>query len=253
MKKMIKIVTGVVLLFAILLGVALVYLDSGIKKAVETFGPQYTKTEVQLQRATIAPWSGRGSLRGLAVGNPDGFSGAKAFSVDEISVAIDVDTLNSNPLVIESIRIVAPQVTYEQAGKHTNLQQLQRNIERSLTGSSVSSRADVDDSADEQKLVIKELLISGGRIHYRNALLGDNTVDVALPQIRLSGIGEKTGGVTGAELAQQLLKAINRSTISAIQDADAVQALSGQMEERLNAEKTRFEESLDGFKGLLSR
>ncbi len=253
MKKLIKILLGVVLLLAVFLGVALIYLDTGIKKAVETLGPQYTKTDVQLQRALITPWSGKGSLRGLAVGNPDGFSGAQAFSVDDISVAIDIDTLNRNPLVIESIRIVAPQVTYEQAGKRTNLQQLQRNIERSLRGSSDAGSSGVDDTTDSHKLVIRELLISGGQIHYRNALLGDRTVDVALPEIRLSGIGEKSGGVTGAELAQQLLQAVNRSTISAIKDAGAVQALNEQMEERLNAEKNRLEKSLDGFKGLLNK
>ncbi len=42
MKTVFKLIAFLALVLAILIGVGVYYLDSGIKKAVETFGPEYT-------------------------------------------------------------------------------------------------------------------------------------------------------------------------------------------------------------------
>ena len=253
MKTLLKIIALLVLVVAILVGVGIYFLDSGIKTAVETFGPQYTRTDVSLGDAKLSPWSGEGSLSNLVVANPEGFKTPNAFSLGEITIALDTESLTADPIVITSLRILAPEITYEQGKSSTNLQELQKNVAQSVGSTAAPSDTGTDTSDAGTKLIIKELLISGGKIHYSNPLLGGKTVDVALPEIKLSGIGEKSNGATGAEVAEQILAAINKDAMSAVLDAGALKAVGQQVEQRLKDEKGKLEESLGGLKGLLGK
>lgn len=252
MKTLFKLLIALVLVIAIVVGVGIFYLDSGIKKAVETFGPQYTQTEVSLGRANLSPWSGKGSLHNLMVANPEGFEAAHAVSLGEISVEVDTDSVGSDPIVISSLRIIAPEITFEQGKSGSNLQRLQRNIEQSA-GSSSSSETDTKEAGEATKLIIKDLLISGGQIHYSNSLLAGKTIDIPLPEIRLTGIGEKSNGASGAEIAEQLLAAINTGAVSAVSQSGALKDVGKQLEQSLNEGKSKLEESLGDFKGLLGK
>ncbi|OUS16559.1 hypothetical protein A9Q88_06690 [Gammaproteobacteria bacterium 50_400_T64] len=250
MKVIIKILGVLVLVVAIVVAASLYYLDSGIKKAVETFGPQYTKTRVELNDVSLSPLSGKGSLSGLAVGNPQGFSDANAFYLGEIAIVVDTQTLRSNPVVIQSIRIISPEITLEQIKKMTNLQQLLKNIEQPA-GSAESTGEDSGESKGEAiKLVIKDLQISGGKVHYINPLLGSKALDLALPDIQLQGIGEKSSGATGAEIAEQVIAAISKSASKAIAEQGGIKAMGKQLEQGFKTEKDKLEKSFEGVKGL---
>lgn len=251
MKVLLKIVGLLVLVLGVLIGMAIYYLDSGIEKAVETYGPRYTQTPVELASATLLPWSGKGSMRGLVVANPDGYNTPNAFTLGEISFSVNTSTLTGNPVLINSLRIVAPEITLEQGSNGSNLQQLQRNVEKTI---GAGTRPDAGASASTgKKLVIKDLLISAGQLHYSNPLLGAQTLNVALPDIRLTDIGKKSNGATGAEVVEQILAAINKRGLAAVAEAGALQAVGEQVEKRLRDEKTKIEESLGGFKELLGK
>ncbi|PCJ36865.1 MAG: hypothetical protein COA75_06340 [Cellvibrionales bacterium] len=253
MKIIIKILGVLVLVVAIVVAASLYYLDSGIKKAVETFGPEYTKTRVELNDVSLSLLSGKGSLGGLAVGNPKGFSDANAFYLGEIAIVVDTQTLRSNPVVIHSIRIVAPEITVEQLKKTTNLQQLLNNIEQSA-GSANNTGEDSGESKSEAiKLIIKDLQISGGKVHYINPLLGSKVLDLALPDIQLRGIGEKSSGATGAEVAEQVIAAISKSASKAIAEQGGIKAIGKQLEQGLKSEKDKLEKSFEGIKGLFDK
>ncbi len=257
MKLIIKILGVLVLVVVILVGASLYYLDSGIKKAVETFGPQYTKTRVELNDVSLSPLSGKGSLGGLAIGNPQGFSDANAFYLGEIAIVIDTQTLSSNPVVIHSVRIIAPEITVEQNKKTTNLQQLLKNIEQSAESvestSSGASEGAAESKGEATKLIIKDLQISGGQVHYKNPLLGDKSLDLALPDIQLQGIGEKSDGATGAEIAEQIIAAVSKSASKAIAEGGGIKAAGKQLEQNLKSEKEKLEKSFEGIKGLFDK
>lgn len=254
MKLMLKIIVALVLLAAILIGVVFFYLDSGIKQAVETYGPRYTKSSVRLARVDLSPWSGKGSLKGLVVANPAGFQADNAFSLGETAIVLDTDTLTADPVVIESLRIIAPEITYEQGKGGSNLQQLQKNLAVSTSaGAGKGSDEHNAEAGEGRKLIIRQLVVSGGRIHYSNPLVGRKTVDVALPEIILNGIGEKSNGATGAEVAEQLIRAINKNSLAAIKEAGALKQVGEQVEQRLQERKDRLEESVGGLKGLLGK
>lgn len=256
MKIIIKVLGVLVLVVVILAGVSLYYLDSGIKKAVETFGPEYTLTRVELADVSLSPLAGKGSLSGLAVGNPEGFSDANALYLGDISAVVDTQTLTADPVIIQSVRIAAPQITFEQGKNGTNLQQLLKNIEQSTgagNASTSSEDASVEAEGESKKIIIKDLQVSGGRVSYINSLLGGKTLELDLPDIQMSGIGEKSNGATGAEIAEQLIAAISKSASSVVTQADVLKDAGKQVKEKLNTEKDKLEKSLGGLKGLLDK
>ena len=74
MKKIIRLVLIAVVVLALLVVVGVhFFLDGAIKRGVETIGPKLTKTQVTLNNVSLSLLSGSGKMKGLVVGNPEGF------------------------------------------------------------------------------------------------------------------------------------------------------------------------------------
>ena len=252
MGTLFKIIAGLMLVVVIVVVVGVLNLDRGIKAAVETLGPRYTQADVSLNEVDLSLKTGKGSLRGLTVGNPAGFKTAQAFSLGEITVQVDTSTVTSDVIVIEQIRILAPQITYESGKNGSNLDQLQKNVTAAAGGAGETTGTEQGDSAEKAvKLIIRDLQINDGKLSYSNALLGDTTVDVALPAIQLTNIGEKSGGATSAEVVKQVLAAINRKAGSAIANSADIDKLKSQLQDQLKEKANKAVG--DKLKGLFNR
>jgi len=62
-------------------------------------------TEVAVQSASISPLAGTGSISGLTVDNPEGWSAETIFELEQVSVNVDVASLFSEVVEIDSIVI----------------------------------------------------------------------------------------------------------------------------------------------------
>ena len=84
MKKLIirLLIALVVVVILAVLAVGL-FLDGAIKRGVETFGPKLTKVDIKLQSVSLSLLSGAGTIKGLVVGNPEGFKTPSAISVGD--------------------------------------------------------------------------------------------------------------------------------------------------------------------------
>ena len=175
MEKIGKIVSVIILVIIALVIFVITNLDRGIKTAVETIGPEMTQSSVTLSSVDLSLTTAKGSFSGLRVANPQGFSAENAFTLGEISFAMDAESLATDTIIIESLRIVAPQITIERADGRSNLDRIQANIAEYLgTGS--------DSDGEEQsgkKFIIRDLRITDGKVSY--AILGGKGLDLALP------------------------------------------------------------------------
>ena len=80
--KALKAVTMIVLVLGVIaVGALSLWLGRGIKVAVERFGPGIVGAPVTVGSVILTPWSGRGSIQNLVIGNPPGYKGAHALSV----------------------------------------------------------------------------------------------------------------------------------------------------------------------------
>lgn len=103
-------IIGLVVLVLVIGGVVILFLSLNrvIRSAVETYGPQATKSEVKLGSVNVSPFSGQASLSNLVVGNPQGFKAPSAFKLGGMRVALEVRSLLSDTVAIHDIVIRAP-------------------------------------------------------------------------------------------------------------------------------------------------
>src|SRR5436305_6918866 len=132
MKKLIiRVVLVVLVLFVVAVGVSIYCLGSIVKKGVETVGPQITGTEIKLDSATLSLLSGSGKLKGLLVGNPEGFKTASAIKVGAVSLGVAPRSVFSDKVHVKEVRVEAPEITFEGGLKGNNLSRLLDNVQRS--------------------------------------------------------------------------------------------------------------------------
>src|SRR5690242_13773529 len=112
-----KIITRVVIVLLVLIVVAALavhfFLDGAIKRGVETFGPKLTKVDVKLDTVSLSILSGSGKVKGLFVGNPEGFKSPSAIQVGTASLALQPSSILSDKVVIHSINVQGPEITFE--------------------------------------------------------------------------------------------------------------------------------------------
>jgi len=157
-----------------------------------------------------------------------------------ISFAMDAEHLASDTIVIDSLRIVAPEITMERVGGRSNLDQIQANIAAYLGGDSSQESSD----AEGKKFIIRDMRITDAVVHY--AILGGKGLDLELPDLRLTDIGGSTeggGGVSGAEAAAEIIGAITRAAGKAVSQSGAIKDMGRSLEDQIK-------EKAGGLKGL---
>ncbi len=215
----------VVIILVVLGAGAYLFLYSGdlVKQGIEEFGPQYLGTDVGVSSVDLDLAGGAGSIKGLEVGNPQGFSGPYAMRLGEIGLALDIEQTTSELVVIKEMRIVGASLVAIAEGRNTNLQKIMENVE-AAAGTSEAGPADAGGS--EMKFIVDRFLFTDADVSLKSDILGESSLSI--PPIELSGVGRKTNGATAAELAQQLMKpiteAVSRAAVSEGLDLEGVKA-----------------------------
>jgi hypothetical protein len=250
------------LLFLILIAGAAIYfvlsggLNKQIKNGVETYGPQVTQTNVTLADVNLSILSGSGTLKGLNVGNPEGYKSENIFSLGEIDLKIDTSTVLSDKIVIDHIIIKKPEISYEKTFTSSNVKELMKNIEE-FTGASNDTEASQEadssdsDSATKKQVVIKKLIIEDGTVYVGAMGIGQT---VTLPRIEMEDIGEDGKQMTMAEVVDLVLSKVLQSIGPAIANAGnlggaAVDALKTQGLEKVDQATEKVGESIKGLFG----
>ena len=212
MKKLI-IRVSVALIILVLLGILTIgfFLDAAVKRAVETVGPMLTQVEVKLDSASFSLLSGTGKLKGLLVGNPTGYKTPSAIQVGTASLAIQPGSVFSSKVIIRSINVQAPEITFETDLKGNNLSKILANLQAATGGGGATPAK--QDSKASRKLQVDDFLISGGKIHVSVTALGANSATVPLPDIHLTGLGQGPDGITAAELTKVVIQAVEKEAV----------------------------------------
>jgi len=223
MKKIIlRIAIAGVALVVVALVILFLNLNSLVKKGVETVGPRLTGTPIQLEAVRLSPLSGSGQLKGLLVGNPEGYKTASAMKLGAVKVALKPSSLLSDTIVVDEVNIQAAEITFE--GGLTganNLSKILDNIEAASGGKQAPTETTPKpaEKGAEKKFCVKDLVFTGGRIHLSATLLGGKDITVPLPELRVQNIGTPEKGVTAAEMSRQIMKPLLVATLKAAGEA----------------------------------
>lgn len=213
--------------FLIIIGVVLVIIIAGViimltslnrivAAAIGKYGSLVTQTSVSVSSVDIKLSAGAGSVNGLTIGNPSGFSGPAAFQLGSISTKIDTGSITKELVIIDNVTISGPYIMYEvnDSGK-ANINIIKQNIQRFQDKSaSKKTTGQKGDPGKSVNLKIRKLLIENGKVDVRIAALSDKALSTKLPRIELSDIGGK-GGASPAEVGAQILSALTKEAGSA--------------------------------------
>lgn len=212
MKKLF--IAGGIIIVALVAFILLTLSNLGplVKKTVNTMGPQITKTNVEVADVSIAIFSGEAKIKGFILGNPKGFKSAHAMKVGSIQVDIDEGSITKNPIVINKIEIVAPEITYEKISGSDNFQALLKNIQKSSASEKKSQeKSGSDQEKPGKKIVINNFIVKNGKVNLTMAALGGKEITASLPDIHLKDIGKDKAGATPAEAFEQVFASLYKS------------------------------------------
>ena len=214
----------VVVLAIIGAGLYFLYSNLGtvVAFAIEQGGSSAMETTVDVEGAEVSLEEGRASITGLTIGIPGCYSDGMALTLRGISVAIDANQTNQNLVTITELRVDEPIIAYELGSGKSNLDTLAANLDRNVGGGDGSSSSD-----DGPKFVVQSLVIEEGSIS-----VAGPTGEIAsskLPAIRIDNIGSESGGVTGAELGEIVLKRISNAAAREATQGKLKDALGGSL------------------------
>jgi len=187
-------------------------LGSALKAGVNTLAPRLTQTRVELRGARISPLGGSGTLTGLTVGNPGGWSDNDAMRFGRIRVRVAPLSLLGDPIIIEDIEIDSPEFNYETRVVRSNLGDLLGNVERLSDGGAVGDAGPAAGNGKPMRFEVRHFLMKEGRIRLG---AGAAAITLPMPPIELSDIGTAEGGITANRLALALMRRLTTGVAAA--------------------------------------
>jgi len=233
MKKLAIAIAVIALIGGLLMYVG-TQLNSIVAGLIEDHGSAATQTPVRVAGVSIELSEASGTIAGLTVGNPDGFSG-NAIEMGNFSLTLDPTSLTEGVIVIEDILVSGARLNIVQQANGNNLQELLRNLDALSSG-------DADDDDEEgRKLIINRFTLENASASLAVPDL-DEVREVTLPTITVRNIGRADNGATGAEVAEQLLRPVFKQAL----ESGAVQAIKDKASEKLDDVKDALLEGIFG-------
>ncbi|MSU62220.1 MAG: hypothetical protein EXS31_07470 [Pedosphaera sp.] len=217
-KRLLQILLVLVVLVVAGIIVVALKLDGIIKSGVETVGPKIAKVSIKLDGVSVSALSGKGELKGLVIGNPEGYKTESAIKVGGVSVGVQPSSVFSSKIIINSISVTGPEITFEGGMKDNNLTKILANIEASLGGGGSTEKAPADAGA-QKKLQVNDLTITDGKIKIVIPGFGGKSANVPLPNIHLSDLGKDSDGITPADLSKRIVSAVLEGSTKAVTGA----------------------------------
>lgn len=198
-----------------------------IQKAVNTYGPEITRTQVQLGDVGVSLFSGEAKLKDLLIGNPEGFNSGQAMRIGSLYVNVDEKSLTGDTIVIDTIEILEPEITYEKSARTDNFQAIIKNVKQTLGSGQESKQDQTAAQGGGKKLLIRNFTLKNGKVNLAMAALPGQNVTATLPDIELQNVGGKQEGVAPAQAISQILTAVYKQ----IQSPEVMTSLNQQLKQ----------------------
>jgi uncharacterized protein involved in outer membrane biogenesis len=217
MKKKLLIAAAILLALVVIAAIALVMrLDGLITKAVNTYGPEITGTEVRVDDVRVSFLSGKATITNFIMGNPKGFRSAHASKAASVTVDLELGSLLGDTMVVKRIEVIRPDIVYEKRGGTDNFKTIARHAEQKAKDAGLMS-GEAGKEKTGKKLIIREFIIQGGRVTLYTPDLPSSAASAAIPDVHLKNVG-KDGAEPSAVFSQVLAALYDRLTMPIVVD-----------------------------------
>ena len=212
-------------------------LNELVASAIESSGSEVTGTRVSVSGVDISLREGRGSIRGLRIANPAGFSG-DAVSFSDITIVIDTSSLTSgSPIVLSRVEVQKPVVNLVLAADgSTNLQTLQKNIESHTSSDKPPATSENKSSGGAPTLLrIDKLEIDSAHLLADVSAVGGKNYEANLPALRRSNLGGARGATPGV-IGQTVLREFVTEVAESIARSEAKHQINKLIDDKVGGE-----------------
>ena len=210
---------------------SVMYLSSNagglIKDGAEEYVPPVIGADFSIGNVDLDPANGVASLKNMEIGNPEGFNSEHLFKMEELLVKMDVslENMTSDVIRIREIRLEGADMIYEMGRNGNNVGKIHENIDAYMQELGLDSSSD-----SEKKFIIDDVYVNGTNVKLSSDLLGGKGVGFPLPNLHLSGIGEKENGALASDVIKQIFGAISRS-VSKVAESELLKNTVGSVED----------------------
>jgi len=208
----------IIALMALLAGGAFWFLAGGalndlIKVKIEQIGTQVTEQSVTVKSVDVKLFKGAGTIKGLVLANPKKYKANSLFSLNEVTLDINLASLTTDIIIIDKIVIDSPQafVEFTKTGG-SNIQDMLAAIDRNIPKSSANNKPTPSTTATVEPIIkVKQFVLAGVALSVDLTELGNKVHKKTLADIKLVNIGGDSGlpaSQLGVELLKQSLSSI---------------------------------------------
>ena len=179
-----KFYLGVIVLAVLIVGVVIgvgLFLGSIVKKGMETVGPKITQVSIKVDAVNLSLLNGSAKVTGLVVGNPEGYKTPQAISVGSAAVGVNPLTVFSDKIVVRSVRVEAPEITFEGGLGGNNLSKIMENVNAIAKSGGPASTNTTARAGNKpgRKIEVDDFLITGATVHVSLTGIGGKGNDPA--------------------------------------------------------------------------
>jgi len=242
MKKLMKLLFGLVVAVVVLVLVAVLtlpfWISPAVRKAAAVGGPMVLGVPVSVGDVSLSPLTGSMTISQLSVGNPKGYSDKPAFAVDKVEVGLQVRSLlGGDTILVKKIQIDAPAISFESKDGVSNFDAI-------LASAKKSERAEKTKAPGEKKpgkkVVIETFELNQANVSCTTPWTFGKPISIPLPSVSLKDIGKESGGTTPVEAVTEVINAIVGSL------SQAVTAMAGQAGDLLKGSLKGTEDAARG-------
>jgi len=205
-------------LMALLAGGAFWFLADGalnnlIKVKIEQVGKQVTEQSVTVKSVDVKLFKGIGTIKRVVLPNPKKYKANSLFSLNEVTLDINLASLTTDIIIIDKIVIDSPEAVVEFTKTGTsNVQDILYIINENLPASSADNMPEPTTSDKAETVIkVKQFILAGVSLSVDLTELGNKVHKKTLTDISLVNIGGDAGlpaSQLGAELLKQALSSI---------------------------------------------
>lgn len=258
MKKLGIIILSLLGLVGLLVVAVIMMLPSIVRSAAEQAGTEALGVPVVINDLDIDLFGRSVEIRGVSIGNPEGFSDQKLFSLD--LVRVDMGEITEKLMVVEDIKIVGTMVNFEASERGSNFTTVKNNMNRHSSPQSApqsSTPNPVEKSSQPMpKVIIENFEFNETVLKPNISFAGQKglSADVVVPDIQLQGIGRKENGILVKDAAKQIFDHVSKKIEQASMQGGLLKGLKGSAVDAIKTGDTQeLKKKLGGILGGFGR
>ena len=220
-----------------------------IKKKIEAVGSKVTEQSVTVGKVDMKLLNGAGTINGLVITNPSKYNAPSVFSLKEITLDINLESLTSDLIIIDQIIIDKPEAVVEFTGNGgANIKDILDAIKKNIASDSANQPEQESTTGKADPIIrVNKFVLAGVELTVDLTKLGNKVHQATLADINLTNIGGQTGmpaSKLGAELVKQSLSSIWKQA-----KKEQTKILKDQVEDKV---KDKVKEKLGGLLNKLN-